>query len=99
MKTRQPIHKIKTSEYFIEVLFKKDNPVEGRALLNAFKRTLILKVTTQMLTDKSIINKLVLDGDHRFDMISRNDATTLFLKWMNIFLTDEEFLAFSFRKV
>ena len=98
MKTRQPIHKIKTSEYFIEVLFKKDNPVEGRALLNAFKRTLILKVTTQMLTDKSIINKLVLDGGHRFDMISRNNATTLFLKWMNNFLTDEEFLAFSFTK-
>ena len=82
MKTRQP--KVVMKEYYVEVLFKKYN--ELPKLVNAFKRSLILKIKIPMLTDMDIIGKLVIKVDE------------LFGTWIDYFLTDEDFYELSIRK-
>ena len=83
MKTRQP--KVAMKEYYVEVLFKKYN--EQLKLVNAFKRSLILKIKIPMLTDTDIIGKLVIKGVKYLD--------DLFYTWIDYFLTDEDFYQLS----
>ena len=80
MKTRQP--KVVMKEYYVEVLFKKYN--EQLKLVNAFKRSLILKIKIPMLTDMDIIGKLVI-----------KNVDELFGTWIDYFLTDEDFYQLS----
>ena len=84
MKTRQP--KVVMKEYYVEVLFKKYN--EKPKLVNAFKRSLILKIKIPMLTDMDIIGKLVI----------KNGDPELYFTWIDYFLTDEDFYELSIRK-
>ena len=84
MKTRQP--KVVMKEYYVEVLFKKYN--EKPKLVNAFKRSLILKIKIPMLTDMDIIGKLVF----------KTGDPELYFTWIDYFLTDEDFYELSIRK-
>ena len=78
MKTRQP--KVVMKEYYVEVLFKKYN--EQLKLVNAFKRSLILKIKIPMLTDMDIIGKLVI-----------KNVDELFGTWIAYFFKRRGFLS------